>query len=173
VEAYGWCGLSLVRLARVTNEPARYEAAVAHLQFALSHPEHAEIFPAHVAALAEALGDSALMSGFRRGDQRLLSVARDAYRKALAAADLHRLAGPSGHLQEQLAACLWRLGEVTGDRGALDEAVGVLSQGILAAEQAGDQVRSGLLLGERDRLMRAIDAGLAGAPLGAGEPIAP
>jgi len=158
LEARGWHGLTLVRLAAVTGDRNHADRALADLEAAFTAPDFATLFAAIAGDLAAALGDVAQAAGYRRGDIRLLALAAAAYRVA---ADSVAEGAPGdlvGHFEEQRGACLKRVGETTGDLAALRAAAAAYELAMVAAEAKGDRMRSGLLRGELDVLRNMLDA---------------
>jgi hypothetical protein len=122
------------------------------------------IFAGVAAEIAGALGDAAQAAGYRRGDVRLLETAVAAYRAALS--DDRHPSSPdvAGKHEEQLAACLWRLGELTGEPDLLRQAAVALREAFNIAESQGENMRAGLLRGEFERLCTAIETAMARTP---------
>lgn len=161
IEAQGWYGLTLVRLSIATGDRAAADRAIPHLQGALGAPEFRAIFPGVSAEIAGALGDAAQAAGYRRGDVRMLETAVAAYRAALADERETASADTIGKHQEQLAACLWWVGELTGEADLLRQAAVALRAAFDIAEAQGESMRAGLLRGEFERLRDSMEAALA------------
>jgi len=158
LEARGWHGLTLVRLAAVTGDRNHADRALADLEAAFTAPDFATLFAAIAGDLAAALGDVAQAAGYRRGDIRLLALAAAAYRVAADSVAEGATGDLVGHFEEQRGACLKRVGETTGDLAALRAAAAAYELAMVAAEAKGDRMRSGLLRGELDVLRNMLDA---------------
>ncbi len=158
LEARGWHGLTLVRLAAVTGDRNHADRALADLEAAFTAPDFATLFHAIAGDLAAALGDVAQAAGYRRGDIRLLALAAAAYRVAADSVVEGASGDLVGHFEEQRGACLKRVGETTGDLAALRAAAEAYDLALVAAEAKGDRMRSGLLRGELDVLRNMLDA---------------
>ncbi len=161
LEARGWHGLTLVRLAAVTGDRNHADRALPDLEAAFTAPDFVLLFDAVAGDLAAALGDVAQAAGYRRGDVRLLALAAAAYRAAADSVPDGTSADMIGHFEEQRGACLKRVGETTGDLASLRSAAAAYERAMAYAEAKGDMMRSGLLHGELDLLRNRLDGAVS------------